>query len=186
MNWDWHARAFTNSTPTTSRPAPLADPYGMFESAIKAHPNTTGKPGRQLTSDGVHMNAAGDQTMARGVLQAFGLDAAQLKKAESAWLDLPGGGSVRTQFDAGQGKSFQAMAKLSLREREQLAAKVAKEGKSLDAVLAAAYADEVKALLKPAGEYESAAAIFEAKKDHEVTAALQEKFNHRVADLLKH
>ena len=61
------------------RKAPLADLYGMFESAIKATPNTTGKPGRLLTSDGVHMSPPGDQLMARGVLQAFGLDAAQLK-----------------------------------------------------------------------------------------------------------
>ncbi len=168
------------------RKAPLADLYAMFESAIKAHPNTTGKPGRLLTADGVHMNAAGDQTMARGVLQAFGLDAAQIKKAEAAWLDIPGGGSVRTQFDAGGGKAFRATAKLTMREREQLAAKATKDGKLLDAVLAAAYAEEVKALLKPTGEYENAAAIFEAKKDREVTAALQEKLNHRVADLLRH
>ncbi len=168
------------------RKAPLADLYAMFESAIKEHPNTTGKPGRLLTSDGVHMNPAGDQFMARGVLQAFGLDAAQLKKAEEAWLDLPGGGSVRARFDAGGGKSFQVTHKLTLRQREQLAARAAKDGKPLDAVLNAAFAEEVKALLKPAGEYENAAAIFEAKKDREVSAKLQEKFSQRVEEMLKH
>ena len=168
------------------RKAPLADLYTQFATFLKAHPNTTGKPGRQLTSDGVHMNPAGDQAMARGVLQAFGLDAAQLTKAEAAWAEIPGGGSVRVRFDAGQGKAFQATAKLSLRQREQLTAQVAKSGKSLDAVLSAAYAEEVKALLKPAGEFESAAAIFEAKKNNDVQAKLQTKLDQRVEAMLKH
>ncbi len=168
------------------RKAPLADLYTQFATFFKAHPNTTGKPGRQLTSDGVHMNPAGDQMMARGVLQAFGLDAAQLKKAESAWQEIPGGGSVRVRFDAGQGKTFQATAKLSLHQREQLAAQASKGGKSLDAVLTAAYAEEVKALLKPTGEFESAAAIFEAKKNNDVQAKLQTKFDQRVEAMLKH
>ena len=168
------------------RKAPLADLYTQFALALKSHPNTTGKPGRQLTSDGVHMAPAGDQMMARGVLQAFGLDAAQLKKAESAWLDIPGGGTARVRFDAGQGKSFQAAAKLSIRQREQLATHATKAGKSLDAVLTAAYAEEVKALLKPGGEFESAAAAFEAKKDREIQAKLQTKFDQRVEAMLKH
>lgn len=167
------------------RKAPLADLYSQFATYIKAHPNTTGKPGRQLTSDGVHMAPPGDQLMARGVLQAFGLDAAQLKKAEAAWQEIPGAGSVRVRFDAGQGKSFQATAKLTLRQREELAARVKKEGKSLEAVLSAAYADEVKAFIKPGGEFESAAAVFEAKKNNDVQAKLQAKFDQRVAALLK-
>ncbi|NBR86994.1 MAG: hypothetical protein EBS84_16030 [Proteobacteria bacterium] len=167
------------------RKAPLADLYGMFATAIKAQ-TTPAKPGRLLTSDGVHMNPKGDQLMARGVLQAFGLDAAQLAKAEAAWQDLPGGGTVRARFDAGQGKSFQATHKLSLRQRDALAARLQKEGKSLDAVLNAAFADDVKAQLKPAGEFENAAAIFAAKKDREVSAKLQEQFSQRVEALLKH
>ena len=168
------------------RKAPLADLYGMFETAIKATPNTTGKAGRLLTSDGVHMNPAGDQTMARGVLQAFGLDAAQLKKAEAAWQDIPGSGSVRVRFDAGQGKSFQATAKLSLRQRQELAERFKKDGKSLDAALTAAYADEVKAFFKPGGEFENADAVFAAKKNNDVQGKLQAKFDQHVAELLKH
>jgi lysophospholipase L1-like esterase len=167
------------------RKAPLADLYGMCEAAIKATPNTTGKPGRLLTSDGVHMAPAGDQLMARGVLQAFGLDAAQLKKAEAAWQEIPGAGSVRVRFDAGQGKSLQATAKLTLHQRDQLAAQATKSGKSLDALLSAAYAEDVKALLKPAGEFENAAAIFAAKKEREVGTKLQEKLDQRVTELLK-
>jgi hypothetical protein len=90
------------------------------------------------------------------------------------------------RFDAGQGKSFQGTAKLSVRQREQLAAQATKSGKSLDAMLTAAYAEEVKALLKPAGEFESAAAIFEAKKNNDVQAKLQTKLDQRVEAMLKH
>lgn len=168
------------------RKAPLADLYTQFATYLKAHPNTTGKPGRALTSDGVHMAPAGDQLMARGVLQAFGLDAGQLKKAESAWQEIPGAGSVRVRFDAGQGKSFQATAKLTLHQRAQLTAQLAKDGKSLESVLSSAYTEEVKALIKPGGEFETAAAVFETKKNNEVQAKLQEKFNQRVEALLKH
>lgn len=168
------------------RKAPLADLYTQFATYLKAHPNTTGKPGRALTSDGVHMAPAGDQLMARGVLQAFGLEAGQLKKAESAWQEIPGAGSVRVRFDAGQGKSFQATAKLTLHQRAQLTTQLAKDGKSLESVLSSAYNEEVKALIKPGGEFETAAAAFEAKKNNEVQAKLQEKFNQRVDALLKH
>lgn len=38
-----------------------------------------------LTRDGVHMNTAGNQMMAGGVLKAFGLDEQQLKKARDSW-----------------------------------------------------------------------------------------------------
>lgn len=67
-----------------------------------------------------------------------------------------------------------------------LATHATKAGKSLDAVLTAAYAEEVKALLKPGGEFESAAAAFEAKKDWEIQAKLQAKFDQRVEAMLKH
>jgi lysophospholipase L1-like esterase len=60
---------------------PLADLNAKFQEAIKA----AATPGRILTSDGVHMNAAGNQLMAVGILEAFGLDAAQIKAAREAW-----------------------------------------------------------------------------------------------------
>ena len=41
------------------------------------------KKGNLLTGDGVHMNAAGNQMMATGVLKAFGLSAGQLEKAKA-------------------------------------------------------------------------------------------------------
>ena len=163
----------------------LADLHGLFQEAIIAKPNTTGKPGRLLTSDGVHMNPAGDQLMARGILQAFGLDAAQMKKAQEAWLDIPGSASVRASFDAGQGKSLRASAKISMRQREKLQALAAKENRSVDDLMQAAYASDVKALLKPTGDFESAAAIFATDKDKEVQATLQEKFSRRVEEMLR-
>ncbi len=64
---------------------PLADLNAMFQKAIKA----ANQPGTNvLTSDGVHMNPQGNQLMAVGVLQAFGLDKKQIEKAETAWEPL--------------------------------------------------------------------------------------------------
>jgi lysophospholipase L1-like esterase len=64
---------------------PLADLNTMFQERIKAEnqPNV-----KVLTSDGVHMAAEGDKLMALGLLQAFGLNAAQLEKAKAAWPAL--------------------------------------------------------------------------------------------------
>jgi len=60
----------------------LADLNAMFQERIKAE----NKPGQKvLTGDGVHMAKEGDRLMATGVLQALGLDAAQLKTAQDAW-----------------------------------------------------------------------------------------------------
>lgn len=62
----------------------LADLSADFQSAIKAR-SAGGKTGNGFTTDGVHMNPAGNRVMATGVLRALGLDDAQMKKAEAFW-----------------------------------------------------------------------------------------------------
>jgi lysophospholipase L1-like esterase len=63
----------------------LADLNALFQERIKA----ANQPGKNVfTVDGVHMNTEGNKIMARGVLQAFGLNAAQIAKAEAAWIPL--------------------------------------------------------------------------------------------------
>lgn len=57
---------------------------GLKIAADKPHP-----PGTLLTRDGVHMNPLGDRVMATSILKAFGLDDAQMQKAQAAWLDTP-------------------------------------------------------------------------------------------------
>ncbi len=70
------------------RQLPLADLNALFAERITAE----NKPGqRVLTVDGVHMNPEGNKLMAIGVLKAFGLDDAQLKRAEEAWAAIPAG-----------------------------------------------------------------------------------------------
>ena len=61
----------------------LADLNADMQAAITAA--GTGKKGNLLTGDGVHMNPAGNQMMAAGVLKAFGLSAEQLEKAKQSW-----------------------------------------------------------------------------------------------------
>ncbi len=63
----------------------IADLNTSFQEKIKAA-NTPGK--NAFTGDGVHMNGAGNKLMALGVLQAFGLNEAQLKKAQASWPAL--------------------------------------------------------------------------------------------------
>lgn len=63
----------------------LADVNAMFQERIKAE----NKPNQKvLTNDGVHMGQEGDKLMATGVLHALGLNAEQMRKAESAWTTL--------------------------------------------------------------------------------------------------
>jgi lysophospholipase L1-like esterase len=162
----------------------LADLNAAFQQKIKAAGNTTGKPGRLLTSDGVHMNPDGDQLMAATILRAFGFSDTQLAKARQAWLDLPGGANLRVNFDAKNRKRLTANANVSLRQRPQLQAIADARKLPVDQMLRAIYAEEVKRLLKPAGEFDSVDAIFEAKKEREVQTTLQQKFDKRVDALL--
>ena len=75
----------------------LADSNAMFQERIKAE----NKPGQKvITSDGVHLNAAGDKLMATGVLKALGLDSAQMKKAEDAWVGVAGEAKVAAEAKA--------------------------------------------------------------------------------------
>jgi acyl-CoA thioesterase I len=64
----------------------LADVNAMFQARIKE----VNQPDKKvLTRDGVHMNPEGDRVLALGVLQAFGLNEAELKKAQEAWGPVP-------------------------------------------------------------------------------------------------
>ena len=69
----------------------LADLNAMCHEAIKA----ANKPGTNiLTYDGVHMAAEGNQLMATGVLQAFGLNPEQIAKAKTSWEPLLAAGKI--------------------------------------------------------------------------------------------
>ena len=73
---------------------PLADLNAMFQERIKAE----NKPNEKvLTSDGVHMNVEGNKLMAIGVLQALGLNAAELDKAKASWPPLEAAGIAAAQ-----------------------------------------------------------------------------------------
>lgn len=63
----------------------LADLNAAMQAELaKAGPD---RKGNILTKDGVHMNALGNQMMATGVLEAFGLDAMQIAKARESWVE---------------------------------------------------------------------------------------------------
>jgi len=62
----------------------LADLNADMQTALKKFPADAPK-GKQLTSDGVHMNKAGNIMMARGVAKAFGLTDQQLDQSAKIW-----------------------------------------------------------------------------------------------------
>ncbi|MEC8989009.1 MAG: hypothetical protein VYB66_07180, partial [Verrucomicrobiota bacterium] len=62
----------------------LADLNADMQAGLKKFPADAPK-GKQLTSDGVHMNKAGNIMMARGVAKAFGLTDEQLDESAKNW-----------------------------------------------------------------------------------------------------
>ena len=62
----------------------LADLNADMQAGLKKFPADAPK-GKQLTSDGVHMNKAGNVMMARGVAKAFGLTDKQLDSSAKSW-----------------------------------------------------------------------------------------------------
>lgn len=105
------------------RKLPLADLNAEMQAAVaKAKAANAPKPNRAnyLTSDGVHMAPPGDQLMAEGVLRALGLDAAQLAKANAAWLAIP------------KAVSLKPSAAVSLADYSRLMEAAAKQGLSCD------------------------------------------------------
>jgi lysophospholipase L1-like esterase len=97
---------------------PLADLNAMFHEAIKA----ANKPGTNvLTSDGVHMNAEGDQLMAVGVLQAFGSSAEQIDKAKTAWAPLIAAGKAAQEKQAEARRARQEKAAIEKAAKEKAA-----------------------------------------------------------------
>lgn len=119
----------------------LADLNAEMQAALAHEAKTKPKPGNgnYLTTDGVHMAFPGDHMMAVGVLKGVGLDAAQLAKAEEAWLDVP--------------DTIRVAARLGLTQRQvQQLEKVAAERKvNLDSLLHEQFRKTIESLLKNEG-----------------------------------
>lgn len=115
------------------RDLPLAD----LNADMFAEQNALAAAGikRSLTTDGVHMNLYGNLMMARGVLKAFGLDAAQQAKTEAVWRQIP--------------DAYQTNVKvaLSIAEMERLEKAAAAQNKSAQDVLNAQASAAVKAAI---------------------------------------
>ena len=71
--------------------------------------------GNTVTSDGVHMNSAGNMMMAKGVLKAMGMSKADLEAAEKEWDNIPNTNNVRVSV----GLSHAEMRVLNKAAKEQ-------------------------------------------------------------------
>lgn len=111
------------------RQLPLADLNAAMWAELNK-PSQPRPPGDFLTSDGVHMNPLGDAIMAAGVLEAFGLDPAQMAKAREAWL--------------GQEVLAKATGKITQADFLKLNALAAKQNKPVNAVISEAFGEALK------------------------------------------
>ncbi len=116
----------------------LADLNAEMQVTLAQAKKTQPRPanGNYLTADGVHMNPAGNQMMALGVLRGFGLGETQLAKTREYWLDLPGTCELA------------AKAKLTQRQYQQLSALAAQKKCSVDSLVGEALNQSVAVLLK--------------------------------------
>ena len=71
----------------------VADLNAIMQEAVKAMEKDS--KGNTVTTDGVHMNSAGNMMMAKGVLEAMGFTKEELEKAEKEWDNIPNTNSIR-------------------------------------------------------------------------------------------
>jgi lysophospholipase L1-like esterase len=110
----------------------FADLNTEMQQTLKTFPKDAPK-GKQLTGDGVHMNAYGNIMMAKGVLKAFGLSDEALTTLEQDWKNTPGSHSIRLNIA------------MSLNEYDQLQKKL---GKSVQQTFQDSLEQKKKELLK--------------------------------------
>ena len=116
----------------------LADLNAAMQKAVEEG-RAKGQAGNLLTTDGVHMNLAGNQVMAVGVLRAFGLTDEQIRKAQDHWLDVPNAASVL----------ISAPIPLTIRQYNQLQEIADARKTNLADMLKSDASKMVEALLKP-------------------------------------
>jgi lysophospholipase L1-like esterase len=92
----------------------LADLNQDMQEGLKTFPADAPK-GKQLTSDGVHMNPYGNFMMAKGILKAFGVPEERVKEFEVSWKKIPNSKGMRFRLS------------MSLAEYEKIKEKTGKE-----------------------------------------------------------
>jgi len=92
--------AFIRELATTKK-CLLADLNKDMQEALKKFPKDAPK-GKQLTVDGVHMNAYGNYMMASGILKAFGLPQTKISAFVEEWKKIPDSKTVNLRLKMSQ------------------------------------------------------------------------------------
>jgi lysophospholipase L1-like esterase len=114
----------------------LADLNTEMQEALKTFPEDAPK-GKQLTRDGVHMNAYGNFMMATGILRAFSVPEAKLTAVVKSWKDAPGSKGIRLNVS------------MSISEYDAIRAK---EGKSPEEIFNALFEQKKMELIERASK----------------------------------
>lgn len=91
----------------------LADLNGLMQKTVQALEKD--ERGNTVTSDGVHMNAAGNMMMAKGILEVMGMSQEELKGLEESWSNIPDTNRIRLEV----GLSHNELSALQKKAREQ-------------------------------------------------------------------
>ncbi|MGK0154185.1 MAG: lysophospholipase L1-like esterase [Neolewinella sp.] len=117
----------------TEKKCLFADLNGAMQAALVPSAKIPG--GKQLTSDGVHMNARGNIMMAKGVLRAFGLSDQQLAKITMDFDTMPNSAQVRPNV------------RMNAKQLQELQMAAGKLGLSVDQLIQRIVDDGVKRIL---------------------------------------
>ena len=74
----------------------LADLNKLMQETVKTMEKNS--KGNTVTTDGVHMNSAGNMMMAKGVLEVIGFTKAEIEAAEKDWDNIPNTNNVRVNI----------------------------------------------------------------------------------------
>ncbi|MFT4514910.1 MAG: lysophospholipase L1-like esterase [Planctomycetota bacterium] len=117
----------------TEKKCLFADLNAAMQTALLPSAKIPG--GKQLTSDGVHMNVCGNIMMAKGVLRAFGLSDKQLDKVTVDFNTMPNSAQVRPNV------------RMNAKQFRQLQIAAGKLGLSVDQLIQRVVDDGVKRIL---------------------------------------
>ena len=98
--------------------------------------------GLKLTIDNLHMNGYGNQMMAAGVLETFGISSAEINGFRKEWNKIP---SMAPIVNSPYGPSF----KVSIDDYELLRAEAVKKGISTDELVKQLVTEHIQQLKKP-------------------------------------
>ncbi|XHR30021.1 MAG: SGNH/GDSL hydrolase family protein [Chthoniobacteraceae bacterium] len=160
------------------RNLPLADLNTRCWDVLKANPPAPGST--RLTVDGVHMNPDGNMLMARGILEAFGMEKAQIDAFEKKWRSLPDAVGVPANLSLG----IQTPVRTSAGGYAKLNEAARQQKISLQQLAGSYQFEALKTVLK-AHEADSDLTLTRFQSDKALQSEFQEVYSRKIQEAAK-